>query len=150
MTRKLTLFLVCAFEVALILFVAAWSAWGAERVRCEWNTQTALLVTNGETKPAAEIKSLWTTYEFTDDNKVIVLDADGDPSDLQEEKDLHRSITSVSDNNTMIGTGTYSFEGLRMAVSIIIGREKALGVVSGMAADTTVYGGGEAVCASVR
>jgi len=27
MTRKFTLFLVCAFEVALILFVAAWTAW---------------------------------------------------------------------------------------------------------------------------
>jgi hypothetical protein len=27
MTRKLTLFLVCAFEIALILFVAAWAAW---------------------------------------------------------------------------------------------------------------------------
>ena len=27
MTRKLTLFLVCAFEIALILFVAAWTAW---------------------------------------------------------------------------------------------------------------------------
>jgi hypothetical protein len=31
MTRKLTLFLVCAFEIALILFVAAWTAW-AERL----------------------------------------------------------------------------------------------------------------------
>ena len=30
MTRKLTLFLVCAFEVALILFVAAWTAWADE------------------------------------------------------------------------------------------------------------------------
>jgi hypothetical protein len=29
MTRKLTLFIVCAFEVALILFVAAWTAWGS-------------------------------------------------------------------------------------------------------------------------
>ena len=27
MTHKLTLFLVCAFEIALILFVAAWTAW---------------------------------------------------------------------------------------------------------------------------
>ena len=27
MTRKLTLFTVCAFEIALILFVAAWTAW---------------------------------------------------------------------------------------------------------------------------
>ena len=27
MTRKLTLFLVCAFEIALILFVASWTAW---------------------------------------------------------------------------------------------------------------------------
>ena len=27
MTRKLTLFLVCAFEIALILFVVAWTAW---------------------------------------------------------------------------------------------------------------------------
>ena len=27
MTRKLTLFLVCAFEIALILFVVAWAAW---------------------------------------------------------------------------------------------------------------------------
>jgi hypothetical protein len=27
MPRKLTLFLVCAFEIALILFVAAWTAW---------------------------------------------------------------------------------------------------------------------------
>ena len=26
MTRKLTLFLVCAFEIGLILFVAAWAA----------------------------------------------------------------------------------------------------------------------------
>ena len=26
MTRKITLFLVCAFEVALILFVAVWTA----------------------------------------------------------------------------------------------------------------------------
>jgi len=26
MTRKLTLFLVCAFEIALIVFVAAWTA----------------------------------------------------------------------------------------------------------------------------
>ena len=26
MTRKLTLFLVCAFEIALILFVASWTA----------------------------------------------------------------------------------------------------------------------------
>ena len=30
MTRKLTLFLVCAFEIALILFVAAWTAWADE------------------------------------------------------------------------------------------------------------------------
>ena len=29
MTRKLTLFLVCAFEIALILFVVAWTAWGS-------------------------------------------------------------------------------------------------------------------------
>ena len=27
MTRKLTLFLVCAFEIALILFMATWTAW---------------------------------------------------------------------------------------------------------------------------
>jgi len=27
MTRKLTLFLVCAFEITLILFVVAWTAW---------------------------------------------------------------------------------------------------------------------------
>jgi len=27
MTRKLTLFIVCAFEIALILLVAAWTAW---------------------------------------------------------------------------------------------------------------------------
>ena len=27
MTRKLTLFLVCAFEIGLILFVAAWTSW---------------------------------------------------------------------------------------------------------------------------
>ena len=30
MTRKLTLFFVCAFEVALILFLAAWTAWADE------------------------------------------------------------------------------------------------------------------------
>lgn len=30
MTRRTTLFLVCAFEIGLILFVAAWSAWGAD------------------------------------------------------------------------------------------------------------------------
>ena len=30
MTRKLTLFLVCAFEIALILFVAGWTAWAED------------------------------------------------------------------------------------------------------------------------
>jgi hypothetical protein len=34
MTRQLTLFLVCAFEVALILFVAAWTAWAEEKYTC--------------------------------------------------------------------------------------------------------------------
>ena len=85
MTQQLTLFLVCVFEIGLILSVAAWTAWDAEPVRSDWNTQTARLVTNGEIRPAAETKSLWTIYEFTDDN-------------------------------TMIGTGTYSFVGLRMEV----------------------------------
>ena len=34
MTRKLTLFLVCAFEIGLILFVAAWTVTASEqRVR---------------------------------------------------------------------------------------------------------------------
>ena len=31
MSRKLTLFAVCAFEVALILFVVAWTAWAGQR-----------------------------------------------------------------------------------------------------------------------
>jgi hypothetical protein len=30
MTRKLTLFAVCAFEIALILFVVAWTAWAED------------------------------------------------------------------------------------------------------------------------
>jgi phage shock protein PspC (stress-responsive transcriptional regulator) len=30
MTRKLTLFAFCAFEIALILFVAAWTAWASD------------------------------------------------------------------------------------------------------------------------
>ena len=41
MTRKLTLFLVCAFEVALILFVAAWTAWAETTV--EFKSGDALL-----------------------------------------------------------------------------------------------------------
>ena len=32
MTRQITLFLVCAFEIALILFVAAWTAWAKEKI----------------------------------------------------------------------------------------------------------------------
>jgi hypothetical protein len=30
MNRELTLFLVCTFEIALILFVVDWTAWGLE------------------------------------------------------------------------------------------------------------------------
>jgi len=37
MTRKLTLFLVCAFEIALILFVVAWTAFAADgaKYKCD-------------------------------------------------------------------------------------------------------------------
>jgi hypothetical protein len=31
MTRKLTLFIVCAFEIALILFLVAWTAWAGQQ-----------------------------------------------------------------------------------------------------------------------
>ena len=34
MTRKLTRFFVCAFEIALILFVAAWTANADEQKAC--------------------------------------------------------------------------------------------------------------------
>ena len=36
MTRKLTLFLVCAFEVALILFFVAWSALAETQGKNSW------------------------------------------------------------------------------------------------------------------
>lgn len=40
MTRKLTLFLVCAFQIALILFVAAWPARaGVATMRYETSSQ---------------------------------------------------------------------------------------------------------------
>jgi len=43
MTRKLTLFLVCAFEIGLILFVAAWTVTASEqRVRQIINESIAM------------------------------------------------------------------------------------------------------------
>ena len=43
MNRKLTLFLVCAFEIALILFVAAWTVTASEqRVRQIINESIAM------------------------------------------------------------------------------------------------------------
>ena len=45
MALKLTLFLVCAFEIALILFVAAWSARAHECI-LEDNTAAAIMTYN--------------------------------------------------------------------------------------------------------
>ena len=45
MTRRTTLFLVCAFEVALLLFVAAWSARAHECILKD-NTATAIMTYN--------------------------------------------------------------------------------------------------------
>lgn len=52
MTRKLTLFAVCAFEVVLILFVVAWTAWAGQRtengVIFYDGTHAEVIITNGK------------------------------------------------------------------------------------------------------
>ena len=48
MTHKLTLFLVCAFEFTLILFVAAWTAWANTAPTYNCVTKEIIQITEGD------------------------------------------------------------------------------------------------------
>ncbi len=49
MTRKLTLFIVCAFEIALILFVAAWTALASSTSTYNCTTEAIVEIKDGIT-----------------------------------------------------------------------------------------------------
>jgi hypothetical protein len=136
------------FVIALLL--GSQQVIASERVKCNWDAKTSLLITDAKSSPGIEKPRLWTIYEFPKNGGVTVIDADGSPEEVQEEKDLHKSMTWVSEGEQRIGTGTFNSDGFKFGVTLIVGPKKALGVIGTIVADTTIYGGIEASCAILK
>jgi len=111
MTRKLTLFLVCAFEIALILFVVAWTAFAADgaKYKCDrWHR------TNTETKLSEFEKTFIPDTKGKDHilevyPKVVhIIDSDGERLQL-EQAGLHNKLWQMYRSSFADWGGSHRF-----------------------------------------
>ncbi|MDC1407935.1 hypothetical protein N8524_06375 [Candidatus Puniceispirillum sp.] len=121
------------------------TVWAGERIKCDWNEQTVVMV-GGEASPLEANEESWTIYEFLDSGGVSVIDTDGSESDLVEEKIFHEALTWSSAQTTEIGSGIVNIDGANIGVTVSIGKLNAVAAMAGLIDGSTFFSGVEATC----